>query len=225
MLSVAAILVTLLGYVIAYRLSQRFRKLQPIVVGTVLVWLIWWLVSGDWTAYAAGGDWISVWLGPATVALAVPLTKQLQQLKRIWKGALLGIVAGTGMSLASTWLFFWLLGGDQALFTSLLTKSVTTPISVELTASIGGMPALAAFFTALTGVLGSLMARPLLKAAGITDDWAIGLAVGTSAHAIGTASLHRDSELQAAASTLAMIVAGVITSLYLIPFSLASSSP
>jgi putative effector of murein hydrolase len=215
-----AILLTLFGYGIATLVANRFPRTQPLVVATAAVWFLWWLTSGDWEAYHSGGEWITFWLGPATVALAVPLAKQMRSFLHIWRGVLLGVAAGCAASILSVYLVFALIGMDDLLVRSMLSKSVTTPISVALTENLGGVPALAALFTALTGIIGISLARPLLQWAGVRDDWAIGIAVGTSSHAIGTASLHRVSPVQTAASSVAMIVAGVVTSLYLIPFSL-----
>lgn len=219
LIQLCAIVATLLGYWGANRIYSRWQRVQPLVLATVIVWLIWWLASGDWEDYRTGGQWISFWLGPATVALAVPLAKQMGQLLDIWRGVLLGVAAGCAVSILSVYAVVALTGSDDVLFLSMLSKSVTTPISIELTKAIGGVPELAAFFTATTGIVGISMARPLLKLAKVRNDWAIGIAVGTSSHAIGTASLHRISPVQTAASSVAMIVAGVVTSIYLIPFS------
>ncbi len=191
--------------------------MQPFYVAVALVWVVWQCTSGDWQAYAEGGSWITFWLGPATVALAVPLAKQLRQMAGVWKAVLAGVAAGSAVSIGSTWLIAWLLKSDPVLMKSLLTKSVTTPITLELTTSIGGIPSLAGLFVALTGMIGAVIARPLLRLAGIDSDWAIGVAVGTSSHAIGTASLMGESQTQVAASSLAMILAGIVTSFYVIP--------
>lgn len=214
-----AILVTLVGYKGATSISSRFPRLQPLIVAVLLVWFLWWLLSGDWSAFSAGGQWISFWLGPATVALAVPLAKQIREFAHIWRGVLLGISVGCTVAIVTVYAIHWCLGFDEMIVKSMLSKSVTTPIALELARSIGGVPALAAFFTALTGMVGVMIARPVLKWGGIKEDWAIGIAVGTSAHAIGTASLNRISPVQTAASSVAMIIAGVITSILLIPFS------
>jgi putative effector of murein hydrolase len=214
-----AIAVTLLGYWGAIRAAERIRSIQPLIMATAAVWLIWWLAGGDWEAYRAGGEWISFWLGPATVALAVPLAKQMDQLLRMWRGVLLGVAAGCAVSILSVFAVGALLGSNHLLLVSMLSKSVTTPISVELTKTIGGVPELAAFFTAATGMIGMIMARPLLQLVNVRDEWAIGIAVGTSSHAIGTASLHRISPVQTAASSVAMIIAGVVTSIYLMPLA------
>ncbi|MED1914968.1 LrgB family protein [Brevibacillus sp. DP1.3A] len=214
-----AILVSVAGYKGATMINARFQRLQPLLVAVVLVWTMWWAFSGDWEAFTAGGQWISFWLGPATVALAIPLAKQIKEFAHIWRGVLLGVCAGCAVAIFVVIGVHWFLGSDELVYKSMLSKSVTTPIALELSRSIGGEPALAAFFTALTGMVGVMIARPVLKWGKITDDWAIGIAIGTSAHAIGTASLNRVSPVQTAASSVAMIVAGVITSIYLIPFS------
>ena len=217
-MSVAAIIVTILGYAGAKRLHARYAIFHPLLVSTGFVWLIWWAVSNDWETYKSAGEWISFWLGPATVALAVPLAKQIRSLMPIWRSVLLGVAIGCGIALISGWLVLWLAGSSDQLVRSMLTKSVTTPFAVELTKAIGGIPELAAAFTATTGLIGAVIARPLLKLARITDDWAIGIAIGTSSHAIGTASLSGQSEAQSAASSVAMILSGIVTTFYLIPF-------
>ncbi|WP_019119948.1 LrgB family protein [Brevibacillus massiliensis] len=217
MLGAMAICLTIFMYICARPLSERLFRIQPILIAAAGVGLIWWLFSGDWQSYAKGGSYISFWLGPATVALAVPLAKQLRQLARVWRAVAAGVAAGSAASMLSAWMLMKLLDGGETLTRSILSKSVTTPISVELTAGIGGNPSLAGLFTALTGIVGISIARPLLKGAGITDDWALGIAIGTSSHAIGTAGLLRHSQEQAAASSLAMILSGIITSVYFIP--------
>ncbi|MGO0060511.1 LrgB family protein [Brevibacillus fluminis] len=220
MLSAAAIILTLIVYAAVRRFSHRLKWVHPIIAASVVIGVIWYVTSGDWAAYAAGGQWISVWLGPATVALAVPLAKQLQELKTLWPGILLGVGIGCGTSIAIVWALVSLLGGDPVVLHSMLSKSVTTPISVELAKAVGGNPSLAALFTAGTGLVGASMARSLLKIARINDPWAAGIAVGTTAHAIGTAGFPQEEQQKVAASTLAMIMAGIITSLYLVPFHL-----
>jgi putative effector of murein hydrolase len=214
-----AALVIVAGYLIAIKISARFRRFHPLVVAVTLVWLTWWMLSADWKAFSVGASWVSFWLGPATVALAVPLAKQINAFKHIWRGVFLGVAAGSVVSILSVMIIYACFGYDQTMVHSMLSKSVTMPIALELTQSIGGIPALTALFTFLTGMIGTIFARPVLTWAGITDDRAIGIAVGASAHAIGTASLAQVSQVQTAASSVAMIVAGVITSLLLIPLS------
>lgn len=218
MMTFSAILLTLLGYAAAKRLHQRVAFIHPLLAATGIVWLFWWAIGGDWQVYKAGGDWVTFWLGPATVALAVPLYKQIRSLLPIWLPVLAGVSVGCGIALLSGWGIMWLAKGNELVMRSMLTKSVTTPFAVEMSRTIGGIPELAATFTAITGLLGAVMARPLLKLARIQDDWAVGIAVGTSSHAIGTASLAQQAEAQAAASSVAMILSGIVTSVYLLSF-------
>jgi len=100
---------------------------------------------------------------------------------------------------------------------SMTPKSVTTPISIELVRQLGGVPELGAVFTVLAGLFGSIIGPTLLRSCGVRNDIAIGLAIGTSSHGIGTARIIRDSELQGATGGLAMALAGIITSILIIP--------
>jgi len=217
MLELTAIIVTVLGYALARYLHLRFPHGQLLLKACLCVGVAWWVISGDWDVYQSGGSWVALGLGPATVALAVPLAKQIRTMAQYWKGIMAGITVGCLVSICSAWITIVVFGGDDVLLRSMLSKSVTTPFSIELTASIGGNTSLAAFFTAVTGLIGSMLYRPVLRLAGINDNWSIGIAVGTSSHAIGSAQLVPVSEEQAAAASLAMILSGIVTSLYFIP--------
>lgn len=223
MWEVIAILLTLAGYMVAKMVSKKYPFVQPMIAASILVWLVWWLINSDWQLYDKGGSYISFFLGPATVALAIPLAKQFKQVLELWKAILVGVASGCIVAISSSWFMIWIMGGDQTLIRSMISKSVTTPISVELTNTIGGIPALAALFTAVTGIVGSLLYRLVIRVGRISDDWAIGLAVGTSAHAVGTAGMMNQSQRKAAASSLAMILAGIITSIYFIPIQMLLS--
>ena len=217
MWEILAILLTVGGYAIAKKISTRIPALQPMVVASILVWLIWWLISSDWETYDRGSSVITFLLGPATVALAIPLARQYKRVLSMWKAIAVGVASGSFVAIVIVWTVIWIMGGDDLLIRSMISKSVTTPISVELTTTIGGIPALAAVFTAVTGIVGGMFYRIVMRVSGVTDEWAIGLAVGTSSHAVGTASLINESQSKAAASSLAMILSGIITSLYFIP--------
>jgi len=217
MLEALAILITVGVYGLAKRCHQKRLWLHPLLTAPVLAGGIWWGVSGNWQVYQAGGEWITFWLGPATVALAVPLARHLRALLDIWRSLLAAVAAGCAVAMISGWLVMTWLDGDESLSRSMLSKSVTTPFSVELTRLVGGVPELAALFTVLTGLIGLLLVKPFLRLLGITDDRAIGIAVGTGAHAIGTAGLH-EHPAQVAAASVAMILSGVVTMLYFLMF-------
>jgi putative effector of murein hydrolase len=119
--------------------------------------------------------------------------------------------------MASAALFVWALHGSRTLALSMVPKSVTTPISMEVSRLIGGEPDLTAVFTVVAGLIGSVIGPRVLRLLGVRNDLALGAAIGTSSHGIGTARLIRESELQAGVSGLSMAAAGIFTSLLAIP--------
>ncbi|MEI7024331.1 LrgB family protein [Paenibacillus sp. y28] len=208
---------TILAYTAAQLLNKRWPWLHPLFVTSLL--LIGLILFGGvpYEAYRPGGEALTLLLGPATVALAVPLYKNAARIKRyalaicsgITIGSLCGIVVSAGL--------VWMLGGPQNIMLSVLAKSVTAPVSIELTKLFGGLPGLAAVMTVLTGLLGSMIGPALLRLAGVREDIAIGSAVGTAAHGIGTSRVIRESELQGGVSGFAMGLAAIITSVLVLP--------
>ena len=168
-------------------------------------------------SYKHGGDLIVFFLGPATVALGVPLYKQARKIRGHVMALVTGIAVGSAAGMASAALFVWLFHGSRIVLLSMLPKSVTTPISMALAEQLHGDPPLTAAFTVVAGLIGSVIGPRLLRLAGIRHDLAIGAAIGTSSHGIGTARVIRESELQGGVSGLAMALAGIFTSLMTIP--------
>jgi predicted murein hydrolase (TIGR00659 family) len=167
--------------------------------------------------YRAGGDVITFFLGPATIALGVPLYKQAKRIGPALPAVALAVAAGSAAGVIVAGALVRLAGGPEVILRSMLPKSVTTPIAIELSRQVGGSPELTSVFVVLAGVLGSVVGPRVLRYCGVRGDIAIGAAVGTSAHGIGTARLVRDSELQAGAGALSMALAGIFTSVLMIP--------
>jgi predicted murein hydrolase (TIGR00659 family) len=204
--------VTVIMYSIALAVRERLRWMHPLFLccaGIVLVLLAFRIPYED---YAVGGDWIAVLLGPATVALAVPLYKHWKLIVSDWLPIAAGIVAGTLVSFLSTIVLVRCFGGSEELLRSALPKSASSPISIEIVRAFGGIPELGAVLTVLTGLFGSMFGTMFLRWIGVRTDLAVGIAMGTAAHGIGTAKVIRDSELRGAYSSLAMGVAGVLVS-------------
>ncbi|WNQ09143.1 LrgB family protein [Paenibacillus aurantius] len=207
--------VTVAAYVTARRLHLRWSRLHPLFVtaGALILFLI---VTGiPYEAYKAGGDVIYFFLGPGTVALGVPLYKHATRIRQSLVPVLAGITVGTVASILFSALLVWMLGGTRELLLSILPKSASTPIAIEVVRTLGGTPELGAVITSLTGLLGSMIGPEFLRLCGVRSDVAIGTAIGTASHGIGTARLVRESELQASMSSLAMGIAGILTSLLL----------
>ncbi len=150
-------------------------------------------------------------LGPATVALAIPLYDQRARLTRLWLPLTLGLVAGVITAIASALGIAWALGASRETLLSLAPKSVTTPIAMGISEKIGGLPSLTAVFVILTGMIGAIIARPLLNALRIDSHPARGFAVGVAAHGIGTARAFQVSEQMGAFAGLAMGLTALMT--------------
>lgn len=185
---------TLATYVMAQALYARLGQppwANP-VLWTVLALAAGLLVSGvPYPAYFAGAQFIHFLLGPAVVALAWPLWLRREQLRRQWAGLLLVALAGGAVAAGSAWLLGWALGLPDEVILSLVPKSVTAPVAMGIAEKIGGIPALAAVFAVVTGLVGAVAGRYLFDALGIPKDaggWsARGFALGTAAHGIGAA--------------------------------------
>jgi predicted murein hydrolase (TIGR00659 family) len=208
---------TVAAYVASQALHRRWRWLHPLLptCGVLIALLL--LAHIPYASYKQGGDLITFFLGPATVALGVPLYKQSQKIRGHVTALLAAIFAGSVGGMASAALFVWAFHGSRTLALSMVPKSVTTPISMEVSRLLGGEPDLTAVFTVIAGLIGSVIGPRVLRLLGVRNDLALGAAIGTSSHGIGTARLIRESELQAGVSGLSMAAAGIFTSLLAIP--------
>lgn len=208
----------------AWTLARRRWQWAHVMIGTCAT-LIALLVLAKipYASYKKGGDLVSFFLGPATVALGVPLYTNAQRIRRHIPAILAAVTAGSITGLASAYLIAHALHASPAVLWAMVPKSVTTPISMELARTLGGSPELAAVFTVTAGLLGSLIGPPLLKSLRIRHPIAVGAAIGTSSHGLGTARLLHDAqsnpdrELPAGVSALSLALAGIITSLLTIP--------
>ncbi|HVJ08000.1 MAG TPA: LrgB family protein [Acidisarcina sp.] len=210
---VFSIVLTLLVYWPALALHRRWHWIPPVVATCLPIVAFLLLVREPYTEYNRGGSYLSWWLGPATVALAVPMYRHGMTLRKSLPRLVLIVLAGSIVGMISAGLTAWLLGAPLPVVMSTVPKSVTTPIAIEVCRELKGIPQITIALVLLTGVLGASFGLPLLRLVGVQDDRAIGAAIGTSAHGIGTASLVRHSEMQATVSSWAMAVAGVFTSL------------
>jgi putative effector of murein hydrolase len=145
------------------------------------------------------------------------LYKNAGLIKKHIAGILTAVTIGSLSAIVSAAALVGLLGGSREILLSMLPKSVSSPIALEISRHLGGLPELTAVLTVLTGLFGSMIGRRLLTWLGFRDPLSIGIAVGTAAHGIGTARLLKDSELEGSMSGFAMGAAGIITSILFIP--------
>lgn len=214
------IALSFVGFVVGravYRRSGGNPFLHPLLIGTPLVAAVLYLINMDFEAYYLGNGALNWLLGPTTVALAVPLAKQMRQLPplllTVATTVLIGGFFATGCALAMALIF----DADQLIVLSLAAKSVTTPIAVGITEQLGGLVTLIVMVVLLTGIVGILAAQTVFNYTKITDERWQGLILGISAHAIGTAKAFEQSPRCGAFSTLGMGLNGIWTSLFLPP--------
>ena len=206
---------TIFTYQVGLYLQNKTKSplLNPLLISIVLVIGAILLTGYPNEAYQAGMERISWLITPATICMAVPLYQQLQILRKNWKAILTGICAGTLASLFFVLVMCRLLGFDDVLTASLLPKSITNAMGSALSAQTGGDEAITTAVIAITGILGNMLCIPLCKLFKITHPIAQGVALGTSAHVMGTAKARELSELTGAVSSLSLTVAGIFTAI------------
>jgi predicted murein hydrolase (TIGR00659 family) len=221
-LPVTWLLATLAAYRAALAVHRRSGGsgwLHPVAVATLLLVCVLLATGVDYGTYFEGGRYIHVLLGPATVALAVPLYHQLQRLREAWAGLLGGALAGSSVAVAAAMTLAYVLGASEATVISMAAKSVTMPIAIGLTEKLGGIVSLTSAMVMLTGILGAAITQPLLALMGIREPYVAGFTLGVVAHGIGTARALQDGPEMGAFAGLAMGLAGLLTAV-LVPFCL-----
>lgn len=214
--------VTLIAYQVAYWIYSRARfnpLLNPVALSVAMLALLLTVTRTPYQTYFSGAQFIHFLLGPATVALAIPLYAQFSRLKAEWRSLLFALVAGSLTATVSAVAIAWALGAKKATLLSLAPKSVTTPIAMGIAEKIGGLPSLTAVLVVCTGIIGAVLAKYVLDALRIADHAVRGFAVGVAAHGIGTARAFQVSEEAGAFAGLAMGLNGAVTAL-MVPLAL-----
>lgn len=213
---------TLLAYLGAlwlHRASGGRPLVNPVLVAVTLIVSVLLITGTPYDTYFEGAKFVHFLIGPATVALAVPLYGQIGRLRRLWLPIGVALLAGSATAVVSAVGIAWVLGGSNELWMSLAPKSATMPIAMGVAEKIGGLPSLAAVAAAVTGIAGAIMATALLNLLRIGDPAVRGFAVGVAAHGIGTARAIQVNETAGAFSALAMGLNGIATAL-LVPLLL-----
>lgn len=209
-----------LGALALYRRSGLNPLVNPVLVSVAAIVTVLLLTRTPYPQYFEGAKFVHFLIGPATVALAIPLYHQLARLKRMAWPVGIALLSGCVTAIVSAVGIGWLLGATPETLRSLAPKSSTMPIAMGVAERIGGLPSLAAVAVAVTGISGAIMARSLFNLLKIQDPAVRGFAVGVASHAIGTARALQVHEQAGAFSALAMALNGIATAL-LVPLLLA----
>jgi predicted murein hydrolase (TIGR00659 family) len=194
-----------------YQKSNMNPLLNPVLIAVACLVTVLLVFDIDYQDYFSGARYIHFLLGPATVALAVPLYQHLQKIRDSLVVILVALLCGSLTAIFSAIGIGAVLGASQQTLLSLAPKSVTTPIAMGIADVTGGLASLTAVFVILTGILGAVLGPGLLNALKITDWRARGLAIGTASHGIGTARALHENEVCGAFSSLAMGLNGLLT--------------
>ena len=209
---------TMLVYVLAYRLyvfANSTPLLNPVITTIAVLITVLMLTDTSYEAYFEGGQFVHFLLGPATVALAVPLYQQFSKLKKVWLPVTIALVSGVTIAALSSVFIARLFGASLQTQLSLAPKSVTAPVAMGISEKIGGLPSLTAVLVVVTGIVGALFGTKILALIGVRDDSIKGIAMGVTAHGIGTARAFQVSPEMGAFSGLAMALSAFATAVIL----------
>ena len=206
------VLLTLAAFALGALINRITGKaiFNPLLLGSIFVIIFLSVCKIPYADYKASAAPVN-YLLPATVALAIPLYEKWDLLRENAAAIIAGISVGTLVSLGSALALALALDLTQEQYATLLPKSVTTAISMDVAAELGGIAALTGAIVILTGIAGSLLAETVCKVFHITDPIAKGVGIGTSAHAVGTSKALQMGEVEGAMSGLSIAVAGVLT--------------
>ncbi len=207
---------TLAAYAIgdaAYRASGKSPLLNAVPVAVVILGLVLWTTGTPYATYFEGAQFVHFLLGPATVALALPLWDARAHVRRAILPILAALVAGSLTAMVSTLLIARAFGVTGEVLASLAAKSTTAPVAIGIAQAVGGSPTLTAVLVILTGVTGAVVATPLLNALGLKDWRARGFAVGVAAHGLGTARAMQVHPVAGAFAGLGMGMNAVLTAI------------
>ncbi|EHO15699.1 hypothetical protein HMPREF9623_02020 [Stomatobaculum longum] len=211
--TIIGIVISLLAFDIgsALRVKTGLAVLNPLLISIILVIGFMVAFNIDYGSYIRSARYLSYLLTPATVALAVPLYQQLQLLKDNLLAVVLGVLAGVLTSLGSILVLCTIFHMNHVEYITLLPKSITTAIGMSVVEELGGYTTITVASIIVTGILGNVLADPICHLFAIHSPIAKGLALGTSAHAIGTSKAMQIGEIEGAMAGLAIVVSGIMT--------------
>jgi len=207
------VFISIVTYEIGALIKRKWNVaiFNPLLISIALIIIFLVLFDVDYDTYEFGAKYLSYFLTPATVALAVPLYEQIEPLKHNWKAIIAGILSGALTSALCVLILSIIMGLDHKQYVTLLPKSITTAIGMGLSEELGGIVTITVAVIVVTGVIGNMFAEQICKIFHIVDPVAKGIAIGSSSHAMGTAKAMEMGEIEGAMSSLSIAVSGLLT--------------
>lgn len=212
--------ITLIAYCIGISINRKFKKtiLNPLAIAIILIIAFLRTFNISYEDYSKGGNIITLFLAPATASLALSVYRQRKLLKKHFLAIFIGTGVGSLTSVSSIFIMGKFLNLDSATLSSLLPKSVTTPIAIAISTSIGGIPALTVAAVIITGILGSLFSPLFIKLFRIKHPVAKGVGIGACSHALGTSKAIEIGEDIGAMSGISIAFSGLFTVIFALSF-------
>ena len=207
------VFISIITYEIGVFIKKKLKLaiFNPLLISIALIIIFLLAFHIKYNVYESGAQYLSYFLTPATVALAVPLYEQIEPLKKNWKAVVAGILSGaltSALCVLAVALIFQL---DHKQYVTLLPKSITTAIGMGLSEELGGIVTITVAVIVVTGVIGNMFAESICKLFHITDPVAKGIGIGSASHAMGTAKAMEMGEIEGAMSSLSIAVSGLLT--------------
>jgi predicted murein hydrolase (TIGR00659 family) len=210
---IVSIGITCLVYWLCKKSYVRWNTvlLSPILISPIVLIVLLLISHASYNTYIEGAKWLTYLLGPATVAFAVPMYKHINLLKRHLFEVISSVTVGSAAAIVSTFLYAMWMHLNTSLTNSLVPRSITTPVAMNISKTIGGIPTLTAVFVIITGITGAVVGPSMIRIFHIEKSSAKGLMLGMSAHGAGTSKAFEMGELEGTFASIAMIVAAIIT--------------
>lgn len=207
------VVISLLAYWLGTFLKRKFKLaiFNPLLIAVLLTMGVLCILKIDYSVYESGTKYISYLLTPATVSLAIPLYEQIEVLKKNIKAIIAGVASGVMASLGTILALAVVFQVSHESYVTMLPKSITTAIGMGVSDELGGYVSITVALIVITGILGNVIAEPVLKLFRITEPVAKGIGLGSASHAIGTAKAMELGEVEGAMSSLSIVIAGILT--------------
>ncbi len=207
------VFISLFSYGIGVFLKKKTRLsiCNPLLIAILLTMGVLLWLDIDYETYEGSAKYLSYLLTPATVSLAIPLYEQIELLKKNWKAVFAGIFSGVLASMVSVLLFALVFHLNHAEYVTFLPKSITTAIGMGVSEELGGYVAITVAVIIITGIIGNIFAELVCKLFRIKEPIAVGIAIGSSSHALGTAKAMEIGDVEGAMSSLSIVVSGLLT--------------
>lgn len=214
------IVISFMAIEIGKFLSKKFKFsiFNPFLISVIFVIAVLKVFNIPYEDYMKGGNLLMFFLGPATIVLGILLYKQIEFLKKYFVAVIIGCFVGCVVSATSIIILCKIFDIDKSLILSILPKSITTPVGIEVAKMLGIDPSITIVFIAITGTIGGVLSPIICKLSGIKDPIAIGVGIGTSTHIIGTARAVEIGELEGAMSATSIVISALIT-LVIVPIA------